>query len=435
MIDLKAKTFKNGIHIPHNKHTNETELVECPAPSVVYVPLSQHIGKPAQAVVSVGDKVKAGTLVGRADGLMSADVFSSVSGVVKSIERRKKPTGGACEHIVIENDGLYETKQLPPMQDKSSENLLKRVREAGLVGMGGAGFPAHIKFAPKSPVDTFLINAAECEPYITCDYRLLVERTEEVLRGALYFANILGINSFHVGIEDNKPLAAELIVRTAQKVGIAVSVTRLKSKYPQGAEKQLIYAVTGRKVPPGKLPSDVGVVVGNVHTAYALYQAVEYDTPLYMRAVTVCGGGVNTPRNLWVRTGTRYSDCVDFCGGLTDDCVKIISGGPMMGFALGSLDFSVTKTSGAVLALGSDEASVSQPNPCINCGKCAKACPMNLMPMYIDAYTLRGDYKSSKKYGAMSCIECGCCAYSCPAKRPIVQSVRLAKSKIKELGL
>lgn len=427
---MQVKTFKKGIRVPHNKRTDGSPLVECPAPAAVYIPVAQHIGKPAVPVVSVGDAVKAGTLIAAADGAVSSNIFSSVSGKVTAIERRKTPTG-ACLHIVIENDGKYEEQKLSPLTDRSRDAILARIFEAGIVGMGGAGFPTRVKFAPTAPIDTLIINAAECEPYITCDYRLLVEHTSKVVCGARLLASVLGLKSFIVGIEDNKPDAVAALQRLSEK-GEGFDIAVLKSKYPQGAEKQLIFAVTGRKVPIGALPADVGVVVGNVHTAYSVFDAVENDTPLYRRALTVCGGGIVDAKNLWVRTGTRYSDLDAFCGGATEDCVKIISGGPMMGFAIEGEDYSVTKTTGAILYLSAAEANVLQPRACINCAKCARACPMNLMPMYIDAYALRGDYASSEKYGATSCIECGCCAYSCPSKRPIVQSVRLAKRKIRE---
>ena len=430
---MEKKTFKKGIKVPHNKITQAFPLAECPAPETVYIPMSQHIGKPAVPCVSVGQKVKAGTAVGRADGFVSADVFSSVSGTVKAIERRRTPNG-ACTHVVVENDGLYEVESLPKLTEFDKNSLIKRMKDAGLVGMGGAGFPSHVKYAPKTPVDMFVINAAECEPYITCDHRLIVEHAESILKGAEYLTKALGLDEFYIGIEDNKPDAVSELNRAAEKLGINVKVTVLKSKYPQGAEKQLIYAVTHRKVPRGGLPADVGVVVGNVHTAYAMYDAVTNGTPLYRRAVTVTGA-VNKPSNLWVRTGTLFSDLVDFCGGTTGEVVKTLSGGPMMGAALDGTDYSVTKTSGALLFLNKEQSESVQPQRCINCGKCAKACPMNLMPMYIDAYTLAGDYATAKRYGALDCIECGCCAYVCPAKRTLVQSVKLAKKKIKENGL
>lgn len=429
---MKKRTFKNGIYPPHNKISRGDALVECSAPDSVCISLSQHIGKPARAVVGVGDAVKAGTLIGAADGFVSANVFSSVSGVVKAIENKRTPVGVSL-HIVIQNDARYEETRLPHMTSFDKTALLERVKDAGIVGMGGAGFPTHVKYSPKNPVDTFIINAAECEPYITCDNRIILEHTKSFLQGAAYLARILGLDSFYIGIEDNKPNAVELINEVCLKDGINARVVVLKSKYPQGAEKQLIYAVTGRKVPLGGLPADVGVVVGNVHTAYAVYDAVVNDVPLYRRAVTVTGD-VERPCNLWVRTGVPYSTLADFAG-VKSDCVKTVSGGPMMGFALSGTDYYITKTSGSVLFLNADEANTATPAPCINCSRCQKACPMNLMPMYIDAYTLIGDYKTAKKYGAANCIECGCCSYSCPSKRPIVQSVKLCKKKLKELGL
>lgn len=430
---MKGKTFKKGIHPPHNKRTSELALAECPTPQTVYIPLSQHIGKPATATVAVGDHVKAGTLIGAADGFVSANIFSSVSGTIQAIEKRKTPVG-SCDHIVIENDGSYETVSLPPMGEITRESVIERMKQAGLAGMGGAGFPSHVKYSPNKPIDTFIMNAAECEPYITCDYRLLIEHTDAVLSGGALFAKTLGLDEFYIGIEDNKPDAIDILQKAIDAKKYNVKLTVLKSKYPQGAEKQLIYAVTGRKVPIGGLPADVGTVVGNVHTAYALYDAVYNNTPLYRRALTVTGDVVN-PCNLWVRTGVTYDVCAEAAGGVRSDCVKTVSGGPMMGIALSGMDYSVTKTSGAILFLDDKDANTDKPQPCINCAKCARACPMNLMPMYIDAYTLRGDYAAAKRYGALNCIECGCCAYTCPAKRPIVQSVKLAKRKIKELNV
>ena len=431
---MKAKSFKKGVHIPHNKLTESSALAVVPPPNTVYIPLSQHLGKCATPVVAVGDTVKAGTLIGAADGFVSANIFSSVSGTVKAIVKRKTVTG-ICDHVVIENDGKNVEETLPPLDDKTDKDaILNRIKEAGLVGMGGAGFPSHVKYSPKNKIDRFIINGAECEPYITCDYRLLFERTEEVLLGAQMLSCVLGVPEFDIGIEDNKPLAIDALHKTIEQKGIRAKITVLKSKYPQGAEKQLIYAVTGRKVPCGGLPMDAGVVVGNVHTAYALYEAAYLGIPLYKRAVTV-SGVIKDKGNYIVRTGMTYGDLAEYCGGMDERCAKIISGGPMMGIAIPDLDYSVGKTSGALLFLGEDDVNMSQPKPCINCGKCARACPMNLMPMYIDAYTLCGDYATAKKYGAQNCIECGCCAYTCPAKRTIVQSVRLCKSKIKELGL
>lgn len=431
---LKEFTFKKGIKTPHNKYTAHSPLAECPVPDTVCIPLSQHIGKPALPLVAAGDRVLAGSRIGGADGFVSADVFSSVSGVVKGIERHKTVTG-FCPHVIIENDGEHRQKNFAPLKDITRESVLSRIKECGLVGMGGAGFPAHVKYAPKSHVDTFIINAAECEPFITCDYRLLIEHTNEVLSGAALLAKTLGLDEFVIGIENNKPDAIAALNSGISDLSLKCRVVVLKSKYPQGAEKQLIYAVTKRKVPLGKLPADVGVVVGNVHTAFSLHRAVYDGTPLYERALTVCGGGITEPRNLWVKTGTGMGFIAEYCGGVKDCCAKTVSGGPMMGIALYDTDYYITKTSGAILFLNTEQACADMPYACINCGKCEKACPMNLMPMYIDAYTLRGDYHTAVRYGALNCIECGCCAYSCPAKRPIVQSVKLCKIKAKELGL
>ncbi|MCH5160992.1 MAG: electron transport complex subunit RsxC [Clostridiales bacterium] len=421
-------TFKKGIHLPHNKLTRLDEIAVCDAPSIVAIPLSQHIGKPAVCTVNVGDRVKAGTRIGVADGVVSADVFSSVSGVVKSIENHKTVTGKAL-HVFIENDGEYEEEKLELPDKLTVDDIRDLLRRAGIVGMGGAGFPSAVKYSPKKPIDTFILNAAECEPYITCDDRLIIERTVEILRGGELLSRVLGIPQFHIGIEDNKPEAIAALERAISGEKINAVVDVLKSKYPQGAEKQLIYAVTKRKVPVGGLPSDVGVVVGNVHTAYSLYDAATSGTPLYARAMTVTGG-VFAPKNLWVRNGTPFGYLAEKCG-VDASVVRTVCGGPMMGFALPDLDYYTTKMMDALLFLNDDAVNTDKSSPCINCAKCARACPMNLMPMYIDAYTQIRDYATAEKYGAKNCIECGCCAYVCPAKRPIVQSVRLCKKMLR----
>ena len=421
-------TFKKGIHLPHNKLTRHDGISVCDTPDVVAIPLSQHIGKPSICSVTVGDRVKAGTRIGIADGAVSADVFSSVSGVVKAIDIHKTVVA-SCMHVFIENDGEYEEEKLELPQELSADGIRDVLRRAGIVGMGGAGFPSAVKYSPKKPVDTFIINAAECEPYITCDDRLMIERTAEVLRGAELLARALRLDKFHVGIEDNKPDAIAALERVISCEKINAVIDILESKYPQGAEKQLIYAVTKRKVPIGGLPADIGVVVGNVHTAYSLYEAATSGTPLYARAMTVTGG-VDEPKNLWVRNGTPFSYLAEKCG-VDVSVARTVCGGPMMGFALPDLDYYTTKMMDALLFLTAADANTDKPSPCINCAKCARACPMNLMPMYIDAYTQIRDYATAEKYGAKNCIECGCCSYVCPAKRPIVQSVRLCKKMLR----
>ena len=394
------------------------------------IPLLQHIGKEALASVAKGDHVKAGQKIGDADGNISASVFSSVSGEVIGIEKRVTANGHAT-HVIIKNDGKYDEVRLEPLSDPSSAEIIKRIADCGIVGMGGAGFPTAVKLSPRERVDTFIVNAAECEPYLTCDHRIMLEYTQKFLKGAVFAARAMGLDKIYVGIEDNKPDAAAAVEKAAKEADINVEVVLCRAKYPQGAEKQLIYAVTKRKVRVGKLPSSVGVTVANVHTVYAVYQAVAEGITSYGRVLTVSGGGVKKPANLWVRTGTDAEYVLNACGGIGDDAVKLIVGGPMMGFSQSGGDISVTKTTSGILLLTADEAPTIESGPCINCASCVRACPMMLMPVYIDACILSGDTDGAEKYGAMNCIECGSCAYVCPANRPLVQSIRLAKKKIR----
>ena len=426
-------TFRHGVHPAGNKaYTADKETRVMPPPAVVSIPVAQHIGKPSVPVVSPGDRVVKGQKIAAASGL-GADVFASVSGTVTAVEDR--PTlAGICRHILIENDYKDETTHFSPLSDPSRREILSRVAECGIVGMGGAGFPTAVKLDADKPVDTLIVNGAECEPYITCDYRLMVERSDEVIDGALLMATAAGVRHATIAVEDNKRDAAALLAARIEAGKLNAEVVTVKTKYPQGAEKQLVYAVTKRRVPAGKLPTAVGCIVSNVHTAYAVHQAVREGKPSYERYMTVSGDGIAEPANLLVATGTSYKDVIDFCGGEKGRAVKMISGGPMMGIAASGPDFSVTKTSGCLLLLTADAAFTGAPGPCINCAGCSKACPMSLMPMYIDACILHGDLDGAEKYGAKHCIECGCCAYVCPAKRPLVQSIRLAKKKLREAG-
>lgn len=428
------RTFKGGIHPEGRKELTENIAVSVmPAPNEVYIPLNQHIGKPAVPIVEVGARVSAGELIARADGAVSGNIYSSVSGVVKAIEKRVC-SNGIAEHIVIENDGTGEEKRLKPLKNATSEEILSRLAEAGVVGLGGAGFPISVKLSAKAPVDTLIINGAECEPYITCDYRIMLDYTASFIEGVRLLARALSLSKAHIGIEDNKPRAIDELRTYLERSAISdVEVCVLKTKYPQGAEKQLVYAVTGRRVPLGGLPSAIGVVVSNVHTALSAYYAVEEGVPLYKRIMTVTGGGIEKPANLWVPTGTAYRDVIEYCGGLKPDkrVVKMINGGPMMGTTVAGADVATTKTTGCLLLMTDEEAFTGAPTHCINCGRCAKACPMRLMPMYIDAYTKAGDLDNAVKYGLSACIECGSCSYVCPAKRSLVQSFRLAKRKLR----
>ncbi|HAE88263.1 MAG TPA: electron transport complex subunit RsxC [Clostridiales bacterium] len=432
-VSLKF-TFRRGIHPAGNKQiAKDIALLDFPTPAVVSIPLSQHIGAPASVVVAVGDDVKVGTLLGKATGFVSANVFSSVSGKVKEIVSARTAIGSRATHVVIENDGLYEESFLTPLTEPDAAAIKTRVAEAGIVGMGGATFPTHVKLSPRTPVDVLIINAAECEPYITCDYRLCLEKTAEIFAGVKYMMTALGVSVAYIGVEDNKPDAIKALSAFATD---AIKVVPLVTKYPQGAEKQLIYSITRRVVPEGALPSDVGAVVDNVHTAFAIYEAVALGKPSFMRAMTVSGKGCAHPGNFWVRNGVGYRDIAEFCG-VSDSVKKVISGGPMMGFAQADLTPSTGKGTSSLLFLTEEEVSEGDKpiSACINCASCAAHCPMRLMPMFIERAVDAEDALEAKKLHALSCLECGCCAYVCPARRPLVTSMRRAKKIIKEKGV
>ena len=408
--------------------SRDKKITVMPAPAVVNIPLSQHIGCEGKPVVEAGEKVKKGQLLAKFDGGLSAYVLSSVSGTVKGFTDIVGVAGLKQKHIIIENDFEESEELLPLLSDPSACEIIDRVKAAGIVGMGGAGFPLHVKLCPpkEKPIDTLIINGAECEPYITCDFRLMIDYPEQVVKGAKLLQKALGAKNLIIGLEQNK---IEAFVALSN---LDVSLSLLKTKYPQGAEKQLIYAVTSRKVPRGGLPMDVGVTVDNVHTAYSLYQAVYEGKKSYERVLTVSGQAVKEAKNLLVRTGTSYEEVLNFCGGLKEPAKKVLSGGPMMGFSQHTLSTAVTKGTSAILFLTETEINNEKASVCINCGKCAKSCPMYLMPMYIDSSTIAGNLPLAKTYNALDCIECGCCSFVCPAKRPLVQSIRLAKKLIKE---
>ncbi len=450
---MKVFTFARGIHFPAKKELSASLPIERLEPGdKVYLCVQQHMGAPAQPIVKEGDYVKRGQLVAEAAGAFSSNIFSSVSGTVDGIVKRKNNLGVACDYIIISNDRAYETVSLPKIQ-VSKESILGRIFEAGIVGMGGAGFPTAMKTKPKTPVDTLVINGAECEPYLTCDYRVMLEYTERFVEGIKLVMEALGVVRAVIGIEINKLDAIEKIESVLKEKNVflestgelhkelkenkcdkrGIAVVALKNKYPQGSEKQLIFASTGRKVPCGALPSDVGIVVQNVQTCLNVYYAVVENKPLYERVMTVSGGAINQPKNLIVANGTPYSEILGYCGGVTEDIAKLICGGPMMGLALSDDSGVTTKTEGALVALKKGEANTDQPTECINCGRCARHCPMHLMPMYIDFYSRAGDYESAIKYGVKNCFECGTCTYVCPAKRTLMQSIKLCKSKLREM--
>jgi electron transport complex protein RnfC len=425
MKKVKLKTFPQGVHPYDGKSLSERCAVRVlPLPEDVFISLSQHIGAPSQPIVEVGQTVKRGQLIATANGAVSSNVYASVGGEVVEISPRTTATGSSATHIHIKKTNS-DTVLLKPLTEKTPESIRARIAEAGIVGMGGAGFPTAVKLNPVNPVDTMLINGAECEPYLTCDDRLMREKAKEVATGADLLKLACGAKTVVFGVESNKIDAINALIAAG------ANVCPLKTKYPQGSEKQLIYAALRRKVPVGKLPAEVGVVVQNVATAYATYQAVEENLPLIERVMTVSGGGVKEPANVIAANGTPFSVILQQCGGISEDTVKLLAGGPMMGFSTND-DATTTKGSNGLLALTESEVSLADPSPCINCGRCARACPMRLMPMYIDLYALVGEWNLTVKYGALNCFECGACSYVCPAKRPLVQSIRLAKAKLRE---
>ena len=427
------KTFKRGTHPPAMKNTRDCPLENLSVPETLYIPLSQHIGAPAKAVVSIGDKVKQGQLIGEAASFVSANVYSSVSGEVTGIVKKPTAIGTRVDHIEIKNDFQYESVSLEPLENPSKEQVIARIKEAGIVGMGGATFPTHVKYSPKNPIDAFIINAAECEPYITCDDRLMLECADEIIDGIHAAMIALDVKKAYIGIEANKPKAIAFL---ASVVPNDIVVMKLKTKYPQGAEKQLIYSITKRIVPAGGLPADVGCVVSNLHTCYSIARAMKGE-PCFRRAMTVAGQGVGKPGNYWVLNGTPYSYIYEQCrGDVPEETThKIISGGPMMGFAQMNLNVCTAKGSSSLLFLSNKEFEHHSPSQCINCGRCIQHCPMSLRPRDIDDAVQSEDFKKALDLGVMNCIECGVCSYSCPAKRTLVQAMKLAKKSIKERGI
>jgi electron transport complex protein RnfC len=428
-------TFRGGVHAPHRKNDTRNKAIEImKAPGLVYIPLQQHIGAACQPLVKPGDVVKLGQKIGEPGGFVGAPVHASVSGIVKDIRQVPHPSVGSGLAVVIENDGKDEPDDSITPGDISSmdaDRIKELILEAGIVGMGGAAFPTRVKLSPpkEKPIDTVILNGAECEPYLTADHRLMLEAAEDVADGLKVIMKVLGVERAYIAIEDNKPDAVRIMTDTVKEVQ-GVDVTVLKTKYPQGAEKQLIYVVTGRQVPSGGLPMDVGVIVSNVGTSAAIARAIKTGMPLVERVVTVTGSGVAEPKNLMVRIGTSFMDVIQACGGFVEEPAKVISGGPMMGIGQYTLDVPVIKGTSGILVLTREEAKIPDVEPCIRCAKCVDACPMGLMPLMISAYALKEDYDNSEKFHAMDCIECGCCSYSCPAKRPLVQSIRVAKKMI-----
>jgi len=426
--------FSGGIHPSYNKELSSASPIrELPLPARLVVPLSQHLGAPAKPIVKPGDTVKAGQLIAEQNGFISAPVHAPAAGKIAALEETLTASGRSCGAIIIETDSAQEWSLLPTFsawQTADKKELLNQIGVAGIVGMGGAGFPTRVKLSPPTdkPIDTLILNGAECEPYLTADHRLMLECAKEIRIGAEIVRHILGAKTLRIAVEDNKPDAIAALEKAFQDIDGDVAITVLKTSYPQGSEKQQIYSVTGRQVPRGGLPMDVGCVVENVSTAYAVYDAVLKGRPLVRRVVSVTGDAIHTPSNLLVPSGTLYGDLVAACGGVKGKAAKVISGGPMMGFAVSSLTVPTGKTTSGLLLFSSSKVSCFTSQACISCGRCVDACPMRLTPSELSQFIESDDVDGAEKISLMDCIECGSCAFVCPAHRPLVHHMRRGKA-------
>jgi electron transport complex protein RnfC len=449
MSILKPQHKVNGgVHPQYNKDlTKAKSIVEMPLPDLLRVSMSQHLGAPAKPLVKKGDAVLRGQLIGEPAGFISAAVHSPTSGIVTAIEQAPTASGSAAPCVCIEPDGkdawdpgiekgrsIREgiIKEFYDSPEAKRDVIIGIIADSGIAGMGGAGFPTHVKLSPPpdKPIDTVIINGAECEPYLTADARLMIERSEEIWTGARIIQKILGADRVRIAIEDNKPEAIEAMNKAIDGDPTDVAVVALQTEYPQGAEKQQIFAITGKEVPSGGLPMEVGCVVENVGTCLAIWNAVINGLPLIERVTTVTGTPVGNPGNVLARIGTSYEDLINFCGKTNGAIGKVISGGPMMGFAQNSINVATTKTTSGLLILPPEAVSEYSSMACISCGRCLGACPTYLMPNELSQFIEAEDYESAEEYSVMDCIECGCCSFECPAHRPLVQHMRQGKGAV-----
>lgn len=434
---MSLLTFKGGIHPYEGKELTMDQPIEVylPKGDMVY-PLSQHIGAPAKPLVKKGDRVLTGEKIAEAGGFVSAHIHASVSGTVKCIEPRLTAGGNKVDSIVIENDGTYETvdfeAKVRPWKEMSREEILAVIQEAGIVGMGGAGFPTYVKLSPKdgNAIDYILVNGSECEPYLTSDYRRMLEEPEKIIQGLEIVLKLFPNASGIIAVENNKPKAIELL-KEKSAGNSKIQINTMKTKYPEGAERQLIYANTGRYINSSMLPADAGCIVHNIDTVVAIYEAVCLGLPLIDRIVTVTGDAIQNPKNYKVLLGTSFQELIDASGGFKNgEPEKIISGGPMMGKAVFSTDIPIVKGSSAILCMQEDEAAMYEPSNCIRCGRCVSVCPGRVNPSQLAKLAERGKLEEFVKQDGMECCECGCCSYVCPAKRHLTQTIAATRKSI-----
>lgn len=436
---MKLKSFRKGVHPYDGKElSKDCEIRKISAGKQLIYPLSQSIGGQSKPCVAVGDRVLKGQMIAEAGGFISAPIFSAVSGTVKAIALKLTANGSKVESVVIENDELNETVpgfgKERALGDMTADEIIDIIKNSGIVGLGGAGFPTGVKLSPKNPadIDTVIINGAECEPYLTSDYRLMIEKGSEIVDGVKAILRLFPNAKAVIGIEDNKNDAIKIMEEKTSGED-KISVQPLKTKYPQGGERQLIYAITGRKLNSKILPADKGCIVVNAASCYAVYEAVYLNMPLIHKVMTVTGEGVNSPCNLDVPLGMLHSEVLAAAGGAREEAVKFISGGPMMGMAMGSLDVPVVKTSSSVLVFTEDDVAALSQSNCIHCGKCVEACPEILVPQMMAKATRANNFEKFADLGGMECIECGCCTFVCPAKIPLTQMFKLGKAKVREM--